>query len=152
MAQPNTALQIRTEQGVACLTLDRAERGNALSAELVDALTQAVRQSSADESVHTMAFIGSGKHFCTGFDLTDLQTQSEGDLLLRFVRVEALLDAVWRAPVRTVAIACGRTWGAGADLFAACDLRLLTADTSFRFPGAGFGLVLGEVLGLALGD
>ena len=143
MSRSNTALHIQTEQGVACLTLDRADRGNALSSELVDALTQAVRQASADESVHTLALTGSGKHFCTGFDLTDLQTPSEGDLLLRFVRVEALLDAVWRAPMRTVAIASGRTWGAGADLFAACDLRLLTPDTTFRFPGAGFGLVLG---------
>lgn len=143
MSPAHTALQIQTRDGVACLMLDRADRGNALSAELVNALTQAVQQACADGSVHTLAFIGSGKHFCTGFDLTDLQSQSEGDLLLRFVRVEALLDAVWRAPIRTVAIACGRTWGAGADLFAACDLRLLTADTSFRFPGAGFGLVLG---------
>jgi enoyl-CoA hydratase/carnithine racemase len=57
--------------------------------------------------------------------------------------LEALLDAVWRAPVRTVAIAQGRAWGAGADLFAACDLRIALSGASFRFPGAGFGIVLG---------
>jgi enoyl-CoA hydratase/carnithine racemase len=88
-------------------------------------------------------FAGAGRHFCTGFDLDGLESQSDGDLLLRFTRIEALLDAVWRAPVRTVAIAQGRTWGAGADLFAACDLRIAVTHASFRFPGAGFGIVLG---------
>jgi enoyl-CoA hydratase len=57
--------------------------------------------------------------------------------------VEILLNAVYRSPVRTVAAAHGRTWGAGADLFAACDVRLAAPDAHFRFPGAGFGLVLG---------
>ncbi len=143
MQPSESPLHVRTLNGIACLTLSRADRGNALSAELVDALLQAMQEACADPAVHTLAFLGAGKHFCTGFDLSDLATQTEGDLLLRFVRVEALLDAVWRAPVRTVALASGRTWGAGADLFAACDLRLLTPDTTFRFPGAGFGLVLG---------
>ena len=143
MQPSESPLRVQTQHGVACLTLSRSNRGNALSAELIDALLLAMEQACADPSVHTLAFLGDGKHFCTGFDLSDLATQTEGDLLLRFVRVEALLDAVWRAPVRTVALASGRTWGAGADLFAACDLRLLTEDATFRFPGAGFGLVLG---------
>jgi len=84
-----------------------------------------------------------GKHFCTGFDLSDLEAQSDGDLLQRFVRIEALLAAIWHAPLRTMAFAQGRVWGAGADLFAVCDRRVAIGDASFRFPGAGFGLVLG---------
>jgi len=136
-------LGIETRDGLRRLTLDRPERGNALSAELVDALLEAVRDAAADPDVHTLAIRGSGRHLCTGFDLSDLDGCSDGDLLLRFVRVEQLLSAIWHAPIRTVAIAQGRTWGAGADLFAACELRLAAADASFRFPGAGFGLVLG---------
>ena len=69
---------------------------------------------------------------------------TDGDLLLRFVRVEQLLATLWHAPMRTVAIAQGRAWGAGADLFACCDERIGFEDSSFRFPGAGFGLVLGS--------
>jgi len=102
-----------------------------------------VQSACRDQSVHTLMFAGAGRHFCTGFDLDGLESQSDGDLLLRFARIEALLDAVWRAPMRTVAIAQGRTWGAGADLFAACDLRIAVTGASFRFPGAGFGIVLG---------
>ncbi|MEI7447126.1 MAG: enoyl-CoA hydratase/isomerase family protein, partial [Burkholderiales bacterium] len=139
---PEEAL-LHVEHGVACIELNRPARGNALSASLVEALLAAVRRACADPSVHTLAFAGAGRHFCTGFDLGDLESLSEGDLVLRFVRVEALLDAVWRAPVRTVAIATGRAWGAGADLFAACDVRVAAADATFRFPGAAFGIVLG---------
>jgi enoyl-CoA hydratase/carnithine racemase len=139
----DSSAHLQISQGLACLTLARPDRGNALSDSLVQTLTEAVTRACADPSVHTLALSALGAHFCTGFDLGDLETQSDGDLLLRFVRIEMLLDAVWRAPVRTVALASGRTWGAGADLFAACDLRLACADTTFRFPGAGFGLVLG---------
>lgn len=136
-------LRTGTAHGVATLLLDRADRGNALSAPLVEALLEALDASFADPAIHTVAFAGAGRHFCTGFDLDGLESASDSDLLWRFVRIETLLARVWHAPVRTVAIACGRTWGAGADLFAACDLRLADAGATFRFPGAGFGLVLG---------
>ncbi|MFO1197835.1 MAG: enoyl-CoA hydratase/isomerase family protein [Burkholderiaceae bacterium] len=131
------------DAGVETLTLARAERGNALSAALVDALCDAVEGACADAKVHTLVLRGEGRHLCTGFDLSDLESSSDGDLLARFVRVETLLAALWHAPVRTVACAQGRTWGAGADLFAACDVRRAAPDATFRFPGAGFGLVLG---------
>lgn len=134
---------LRIVEGVAHVTLNRPARGNALSATMVETLLAAVQRATSDPAVHTLAFAGAGRHFCTGFDLTDLEDTSEGELVLRFVRIEALLDAVWRAPIPTVAIARGRTWGAGADLFAACDLRVAAPDTSVRFPGAAFGLVLG---------
>jgi enoyl-CoA hydratase len=129
--------------GVAVVRLDRADKGNALSAALVAALHEQVRDAVADPATHTIAFVGEGRNFCTGFDLSDLDNTDDAVLLHRFVQIELLLDAIWRAPIRTVAIAQGRTWGAGADLFAACDVRLAAPDTSFRFPGAGFGLVLG---------
>lgn len=129
--------------GVAAITLERADRGNALSADLVDALADAFGGVVADESVHTVVLRASGRHFCTGFDLSGLDGETDATLLARLVRIEILLDMVWRAPVRTVAIGQGRIMGAGADLFAACDLRLLAPGASLRFPGAGFGIVLG---------
>lgn len=129
--------------GVVTITLDRAERGNALSADFVEALIGAFGRASADQSVNTVVLRAAGRHFCTGFDLSDFAVETDATLLWRFVRIETLLDMVWRAPVRTVAIGQGRIMGAGADLFAACDVRLLAPGASLRFPGAGFGIVLG---------
>ena len=86
---------------------------------------------------------GRGRHFCTGFDLSDADAVPDGELLLRFVRIEQLLARLWSAPYATVAIGQGRVFGAGADLFAACGQRLAVEGASFCFPGAGFGLILG---------
>ncbi len=131
------------DAGVATLTLDRPERGNALSGALVEELHAGLARANSDVSAHTLVLRGEGRHFCTGFDLDELDTESDSSLLLRFVRIEMLLDALWRAPLRTVVLAQGSVTGAGADLFAACDLRLIQSDASLRFPGAGFGIVLG---------
>ena len=137
-------LQHETVDGVTTLTLNRPEKGNALSAELVDALIEGVTRTVADQHVAALVINANGAHFCTGFDLSTLATSSEGDLLQRFVRVEQLLQLLWTAPIRTVAVVQGRTWGAGADIFASCEVRLCAADTTFRFPGARFGIVLGS--------
>jgi enoyl-CoA hydratase len=125
------------------LTLARPERGNALGADLVEALLAAVQAAHADPALHTLVLRGDGRHFCTGLDLGDLDSSSDADWLWRLVRIETLLDALWRSPLRTVALAQGRAWGAGADLFAACEHRVAAPGTSFRFPGAQFGIVLG---------
>src|SRR3546814_3561918 len=68
---------------------------------------------------------------------------SEGDLVLRLIRIETLLQTVWHLPFPTLALARGRVFGAGADLFCACSRRIAAPDTSFRMPGLGFGIVLG---------
>jgi enoyl-CoA hydratase/carnithine racemase len=129
--------------GVATVWLDRPERANALSADMVDALAASIAAAVADPGVHTLVFRGRGKHFCTGFDLSDLDSETDATLRSRFVALEGLLQAVWHAPVRTVAFASGRAWGAGADLFASCDIRACAPDATFRFPGTAFGIVLG---------
>src|SRR3954465_10141982 len=110
---------------LATLSLNRPDRGNALGPELVEALAEAFDRAVA-HGARLIVLRGEGRHFCTGFDLTDLESLSDGDLLLRVVRIEALLQCIHAAPVTTLAVATGRTFGAGADLFAACDRRIAT--------------------------
>ncbi|MBO9354769.1 enoyl-CoA hydratase/isomerase family protein [Bordetella petrii] len=124
-------------------TLNRPGKRNALSAELVEALIEGVQAAHAQQ-VPLLVFRGAGKNFSAGFDFTGYETQSEGDLLLRMVRIETLLQSVAASPSLTLALAHGRNFGAGVDLFAACKLRHCTPDASFRMPGLKFGLVLGS--------
>lgn len=132
----------RIVDGVAHINLCRPDRGNALGPELVEAALAAV-QRMPEDGARLILLRGDGRHFCTGFDLSDLSGLSDGDLLLRVVRIEMLLQAIHHAPVPTVAVAHGSTFGAGADLVAACQIRLALPGTRFAFPGAGFGLALG---------
>ncbi len=136
-------LHITRDGDVLHMQLQRPDKGNALSASLVGALTEAVERASRDAELRLLVLSGAGRHFCTGFDLFDLDSETDDSLLARFTRVELLLQAVHAAPFATLALAQGRTLGAGADLFAACTERWIVGDASFAFPGAAFGLVLG---------
>ena len=123
------------------LTIDRPEKANALDAATVDALLAAFEAALPDG--RPIAFMGEGKAFCGGFDFTGVEEQSQGDLLLRFVRIETLLQAVRHAPVVTIALVGGAAFGAGADLAASCAYRIGSRESRFRFPGFRFGVALG---------
>ncbi|WP_313694255.1 enoyl-CoA hydratase/isomerase family protein [Achromobacter mucicolens] len=124
------------------LTLARPEKMNALSGDLVEALIAALDEAEA-QGAKVVVLQGEGKNFSAGFDFGDWQTQSEGDLLLRFVRIETLLQRLAASPCLTVALAHGRNFGAGVDVFGACKWRVSAPDATFRMPGLKFGLVLG---------
>lgn len=123
--------------------LNRPDKRNALSAELVESLIEGLDQAHA-EQVPVLVFRGHGKNFSAGFDFSAYQEQSEGDLVLRFVRLETLLQKVAASPAFTIGLAHGRNFGAGVDLFAACKYRICEPTSSFRMPGLRFGLVLGS--------
>lgn len=140
--QTENLVLIEADGTAATLWLNRAERGNALGAALVEALDTAIDTALA-AGARMLILRGKGRHFCTGLDLGDLEACTDGDLALRILRIEILLQKIHALPVTTVAIAQGRVFGAGADLFAACDHRLAMPGASFAFPGPAFGLILG---------
>ncbi len=141
-ATAEPALLIDRQGDITRLTLNRPQRGNALSAELVQALHDAVLACRRD-GTRLLLIEGAGRHFCTGFDLGDLDGETDDTLLARFVRVELMLQAIYTAPFTTVARVHGRAMGAGADLAVACEQCWVAEDSRFAFPGAAFGLVLG---------
>ena len=91
----------------------------------VDSLIHGVDEAHA-AGARLLVFRGAGKSFCAGFDLGQLESQSEGDLTLRFVRIELLLQAIANSPAHTLALAHGKVFGAGVDLFAVCKQRIDT--------------------------
>ncbi|HLU04662.1 MAG TPA: enoyl-CoA hydratase/isomerase family protein [Advenella sp.] len=123
-------------------TLNRPEKMNALSPALVLALTEGIQQAHQD-NIPLLIFKGNGKNFCAGFDFTDLETASEGDLLQRIIQIEIMLDLLATSPAMTLALCHGRNFGAGADIIASCKRRIAANGTTFRFPGIKFGLILG---------
>jgi enoyl-CoA hydratase len=134
---------IREHEGhLTRLTLNRPHKANALSASLVEALLNAVEYAYTD-GTRLMIIDAAGAHFSAGFDFTDYHQSSEGDLALRFIRIETLLQHLYHAPFATAALAYGKVFGAGADLILACGIRVATPGTTFRMPGLRFGVVLG---------
>lgn len=136
-------IRVEAHEGVAVLSLNRTSRANALSAAMVEALEESIDGVFANPSLHTLVLTSAGEDFCTGFDIEGIEAAGDGEVLLRLIRVEAVISSLWHAPLQTVCYAPGRSWGAGGDLLVACDRRIVTPGASIRFPGAQFGVVLG---------
>lgn len=140
-----TLIEVRREGPITHLILNQPDRGNCLSARMVQELQAWIARCTDDETA-VVTLRGAGKHFCTGFDLSDIDAETDDSLLGRFVRIELVLQAIHSAPFVSVALVRGRAIGAGADLVAACEQRWCLGDgpePMFSFPGAGFGLILG---------
>jgi len=141
MTSPDeTVLKIEQADGLLQLTLNRPHSANALNPDLTEALLQALTQT---QGIRLCVIRGTGRHFCAGFDLSDLQNLSDGDLLWRLLRIETLLQTIYHSPFAVVALGQGQIVGAGADLFAACWRRVAAGDASFKMPGWNFELALG---------
>lgn len=133
---------LRREGTTLKIELASPARSNALSAGVVEEVLDALTGKQSAE-LALVVFTGQGKNFCSGFDLGDLESTTDAALVERIVRVESLLQAVFHAPFVTLALAQGSVVGAGADLVAACTLRVASPDATFRMPGLKFGVALG---------
>lgn len=128
-------------QGLRTLRLQRADKANALSADLVNGIHASLDAIGAE--TRALLIRGDGKNFCAGFDFTGCEEQTEGDLLLRFVRINELLSRLRAAGCLTIAWVHGAAFGAGADIACSCAIRIGTPAARFRFPGFQFGVALG---------
>lgn len=135
-------LRIKQTEGTLSVMLARPEKTNALNAAIVDELSDVISKAGATDT-RLLVLAGEGRNFSAGVDFSSLDEESDGDLLLRFVRIEQLLQKISQSPFETAAFAHGRNFGAGADLFFACNRRFAAPDSTFRMPGLRFGLVLG---------
>jgi enoyl-CoA hydratase len=125
---------------VSRLVLDRPHRANALDAATVERLHDELDRAAGAE---LLVIEARGRVFCGGLDLATLDDETDAGLLLRLVRIQLLLERLVAFPALTVAVVHGAAVGAGADLALAADVRLGLPAASLRFPGAGFGAVLG---------
>ncbi len=124
------------------IILNRPKKLNAFSEELVDRLIDTLDRVP-ELGVRLVTFSGNGKGFSGGFDLSDIKTSTDGDLVLRFLKIEKLLQVIHHSSFATMAFVQGPCYGAAADLVASCHWRVASPNSRFLFPGSRFGLVLG---------
>ena len=144
-------LRVECSGGVLTLTLDRPDKRNALSAELVDALHVALERADLDAAVRAVALRGAGADFCAGADLSELLASADRSLSEN--EAEALrLGQVWlrmRAlPKPVVAVVQGRALAGGAGLALAADIVLAAESAQIGFPEIRRGFVPAMVMAL----
>ena len=134
MPESKTTLEI--EEGVAVLTLDRAEKRNALSRALRDEIVQRLEALAKDDSVRVVLLTGNGPVFCAGFDRSEL---ASGDMEAVFSDAMEYHRRVYTFPKPLVAAVNGPALGGGCDLAVMCDFRLAAESAVFGQPQVRFG-------------
>src|SRR5437763_1203882 len=107
----------RVEAGVARITLNRPEKRNALNAELIAGLREALNRSTVDETVRVVLVTGAGKDFCAGLDLLALDRGNDASVLEHLNTARQLAEvllAVRKHPHPVVTAMRGRALGGGA--------------------------------------
>ena len=99
---PQSCLNVERDGLIKRITLQRPEKRNALNLELATQLLLEVQRSERD-GTRLIVLRGDGKGFCSGFDLSQFPDCSAGDLLLHFVRIEQMLQAIAHSSVDTLA-------------------------------------------------
>lgn len=136
-------LQLAVESGIATITLNRPEKRNAISFELVGDLLAAL-DAIEKTSAQVVILTGAGKAFCAGMDLEELKsltskTPSENvadsDRMARFFR------AIYEFPKPTIAAVNGAAMAGGAGIATMCDFTLALAESTFGYTEVRIGFI-----------
>lgn len=132
------------EAGVATVTLDRADKKNALSVELRDRISNVLDALAADERVKVVVLTGAGNVFSAGFDLKEFDRAADepsfGEVL--WASSDRYHRTLFEFPLPIVAAVNGPAIAGGFDLAVLCDIRIAAETASFSHPEVTFGDVV----------
>ncbi|MEY2496542.1 MAG: methylglutaconyl-CoA hydratase [Verrucomicrobiota bacterium] len=129
---------------ITVVTLNRPERRNALTIELMTKLTAAMENAGADPNQRILILRGAGKAFCTGLDLEAAADRSKAHATAEMVA--RVLLALAETRLVTIATVHGAAVAGGAGIMSACDFVVAAERTKIGYPEVRRGLVAGLVM------
>jgi enoyl-CoA hydratase/carnithine racemase len=133
-------LLVDTEAPAARITLNRPEKRNALSLELMQELIEALQGLGSSSEVRAIVVEGAGPAFSAGHDLGEMLGRDLGFYQRLFDVCTVLMETIHRVPQPVVAKVHGIATAAGCQLVAACDLAVAADGARFATPGVKIGL------------
>ena len=144
MTQSDKVVLSSIDGGIACLTLNRPEKKNALNDQLISELKEALTNAAAKEEVRTIVISGSGSDFCSGADLAALEKISKSTAAENAADARALQELfllIRQLPVPVIAAVHGRALAGGCGLASACDIIVASRNARFGYPEVKIGFV-----------
>lgn len=129
---------------ITVLTLNRPERRNSLTIELLNELISAIKVASDQPDERILILRGAGAAFCTGLDLKAAADQSKAHATAEMV-AKALI-ALAETRLVTIAAVHGAAVAGGAGIMSACDFVVAAEKTKIGYPEVRRGLVAGLVM------
>ena len=131
-------------RGVATLTLNRPEKHNAMSAQMLEELTAAAAALGGDNAVRVVVLTGAGKSFCAGGDLGWMAAQRDMDAATRSVeagKLAAMLGALNTLPKPLIGRVQGNAFGGGVGMASVCDLAIGVTGLKMGFTETRLGII-----------
>ncbi|MEM6408130.1 MAG: crotonase/enoyl-CoA hydratase family protein [Pseudomonadota bacterium] len=139
-----TLLLDRDARGVATVTLNRPEKRNALSGEMIAELEGVAAELAKDAGVRVVVLEGAGAMFCAGGDLNWMKAQIGADSTTRAReagKLAAMLGAWNSLPKPVIGRIHGGAFGGGVGLASVCDVAVAAPDTRFGLTETKLGLI-----------
>jgi enoyl-CoA hydratase/carnithine racemase len=133
-------LLVYTDGPAARITLNRPEKRNALSLELMQELIAALRHASAQPEARAIVIEAAGPAFSAGHDLSEMVGRDEAFLDELFATCTVMMETIHELPQPVIAKVQGIATAAGCQLVAACDLAVAVDTARFATPGVKIGL------------
>lgn len=147
---PTSTLHTHTESGIHTILLNRPEKRNALTPQLIDDLQQALDAVGTNTACHVVILTGAGSAFCAGLDLEHLQKMSEAAYsdpgFAETCRAEAekianLLHTLYTLPKPTIAAVNGPAIAGGMGIATLCDFTLAVPEAKFGYTEVRIGFI-----------
>src|SRR5881296_1412706 len=140
---PVVLIEKQTPQ-ITVVTLNRPERRNALTVELLTQLCAAIKVTSEQPDERVLILRGAGAAFCTGLDLREAADQTKAHATAEMVA--NTLIAISQTRLTTIAAVHGAAVAGGAGIMSACDFVIAAERTKIGYPEVRRGLVAGLVM------
>jgi len=130
--------------GVNWLTLNRPEVHNAFDDQLIDELTDTLKQLACDEKMRVLVLSGAGKHFSAGADLNWMKKTAAYTLEANqqdALKLAQMLTTLNEFPTPTIARVHGAALGGGVGLVACCDIAIASHSAQFALSEVKLGLI-----------
>jgi enoyl-CoA hydratase/carnithine racemase len=133
-------LLVSEESGAGRVTLNRPEKRNALSLELMEELIAALEALGRRGDLRAIVIEGAGPAFSAGHDLSEMVGRDLPFYQRLFDVCVVMMETIHRVPQPVIAKVHGVATAAGCQLVAACDLAVAASDARFGTPGVKIGL------------
>ena len=138
-----TTLTLAFDGPIATLTLNRPDKRNAISYELIDELLRALGEVE-QRLAQIVIFTGAGKAFCSGMDLDNLRAiigRSEAEARLDSMTMAGLFRTLYEFPKVTIAAVNGAAIAGGCGLATLCDFTIASREAKFGYTEVRIGFV-----------
>jgi enoyl-CoA hydratase/carnithine racemase len=133
-------LLVRRDRAGATITLNRPEKRNALSLELMEELIAAFEALGAEREVRAIVVEGAGPAFSAGHDLGEMVARDAAFYERLFDVCTVMMETIHRVPQPVIAKVHAMATAAGCQLVASCDLVVAAEEARFATPGVKIGL------------